>query len=296
MKNGGSGVYIKYPDGDTTSLSVLGGFQCSNYKAEIPAICTAAEHLLERGKQMRTIAIFTDSLSNFPALDLADPDQMIQGLHFPLAKLTAQFSVFLQWVHAHVGLTENEKADRLAKFGSQAPQTQNLSPTEGPRHFSTPGSMETGKEKMVDTRHTLTQFGDWSGPSNHYLSPAHRALWSECTSEEDWHIRHFPVWVRTSWPNPRPRPSVLLKICQETPANMAAWSWSGDQAVGLGRRYLSDGCFMASTGLKIRPAQLSIAEEEEGRMALGPFRQSHCVPIWLDYKNKTYLVATNGTW
>ena len=40
-----------------------------------------------------------------------------------------------------------------------------------PRHFSTPGSMETGRTKPVDTRHTLTQFGDWSGPSRP-LSPA----------------------------------------------------------------------------------------------------------------------------
>ena len=54
-----------------------------------------------------------------------DPDQMIQGLHSSLAKLTAQFTVSLQWVPAHVGLTGNEKADRLAKIGSQAPQTQN---------------------------------------------------------------------------------------------------------------------------------------------------------------------------
>ena len=95
MKNGGSGVYIRYPDGDTTSLSVPGGLQCSSYRAEIQA------------------------------LNSADPEQMIQGLHSSLAKLTAQFSVSFQWVPAHVGLTGNEKADRLAKIGSQAPQTQN---------------------------------------------------------------------------------------------------------------------------------------------------------------------------
>ena len=74
---------------------------------------------------MGNIAIFTDSLSTLQALNSADPDQMIQGLHSSLAKLTAQFTVSLQWVPAHVGLTENEKADRLAKIGSQAPQTQN---------------------------------------------------------------------------------------------------------------------------------------------------------------------------
>ena len=75
-------------------------------------------------EKMGNIAIFTDSLSTLQALDSADPDQVIQGLHSSLAKLTAQFSVSLQWVPAHVGLTGKEKADRLAKIGSQAPQTQ----------------------------------------------------------------------------------------------------------------------------------------------------------------------------
>ena len=35
---------------------------------------------------------------------------MIQGLHSSLAKLAAQFTVSIQWVPAHVGLTGNEKA------------------------------------------------------------------------------------------------------------------------------------------------------------------------------------------
>ena len=96
MKNGGSGVYIRYPDGNTTSLSVHGGLHCSNYRAELLAICTAAEHLLESGKQMGNIAIFTNSLSTLQALNSADPDQMIQGLHSSLAKLTALHSVSLQ--------------------------------------------------------------------------------------------------------------------------------------------------------------------------------------------------------
>ena len=94
-------------------------------RAETLAICTAAEHLLESSEKRGNIAIFTDSLSTLQALNSADPDQMIQGLHSSLAKLTAQFSVSLQWVPAHVGLTGNEKADRLGKIGSQVPQTQN---------------------------------------------------------------------------------------------------------------------------------------------------------------------------
>ena len=124
MKNDDNGVYLRYSDGDTTSLSVPGGLQCSNYRAEILAICTAPEHLLESRKK-REISPSSPTLSTLQALNSADPDQMIQGLHSSLAKLTAQFTVSLQWAPAHVGLTGNEKADRLAKIGSQAPQTQN---------------------------------------------------------------------------------------------------------------------------------------------------------------------------
>ena len=162
MKNGGSGVYISNPDGDTTSPSVPGGPQCSNYRAEILAICTAAEHLLESAKQMGNVAIFTDSLSTLQVLNSTDPDQMIQGLHSSLAKLTARHSVSLQWVPAHVGLTGNERADRLAKIGCQALQTRN--PVTH-RHFSSPGSMETGKTKTANTRHSLTQLRDLNRPS-----------------------------------------------------------------------------------------------------------------------------------
>ena len=74
---------------------------------------------------MGNIAIFTDSLSALPALNSSNPDQMIQGLHSSLARLTAQSPESLQWVPAHMGLTGNETADRLAKIGSKARQTQN---------------------------------------------------------------------------------------------------------------------------------------------------------------------------
>ena len=192
---------------------------------------------------MGNIAIFTDSLSTLQALNSADPDQMIQGLHSSLAKLTAQFTVSLQWVPAHVGLTGNEKADRLAKICSQAPQTQSCHLHRG--QDTSPPSVQWRLEEIQQwiSGTPWPNLETGAGPADHCLPPAHRALWSECPSEEDWHFGHFPLWVRTSWPNPRPRLSVLPKICRETSANMAAGCWSGDQAVGLGRRPLPDGWF-----------------------------------------------------
>ena len=69
INNGGNGVYIRYSGGDIASLAVPGGLQCFNYRAEILTICTAAEHLLESGKQIGNIAIFTDSLSILQVLN-----------------------------------------------------------------------------------------------------------------------------------------------------------------------------------------------------------------------------------
>ena len=71
-------------------------------------ICTAAEHLLESDKQMGNIA---DSLSTLQALNSADPDQMIQGLHSSLVK----FLVFLRWVLAQAPQTQNPVTYREAK-------------------------------------------------------------------------------------------------------------------------------------------------------------------------------------
>ena len=61
----------------------------------------------------------------------------------------------------------NKTADSLQKSAVRLLKRRTLSPTEMPRHFSTLGSMETGKKNnpIVDTRHTLTQFGDWNGPN-----------------------------------------------------------------------------------------------------------------------------------
>ena len=218
--------------------------QCSNYRAEILAISTAAEHLLGSWKKMGKFSIFTDSLSTLQALNSADPDQMIQGLHFSLAKLTAQFTVSLQWVPAHVGLTGNEKADRLAKnqqSGSADTESCHLQRGQDTSPLLVQWRLEETQRWISGTPWPNLETG--AGPADHYLPPAHRALWSECPSEEDWHFRHFPVWVRTSWPNPRPRPSVLPKVCRETSAKMATGCWSDDQAVGLGRRPLPDGWF-----------------------------------------------------
>ena len=55
---------------------------------------------------------------------------------------------------------DRESAENVAertgeRIGRRAPRHRTLSPTERPRHFSTLGTMETGRKKTVNTRHTL---------------------------------------------------------------------------------------------------------------------------------------------
>ena len=91
----------------TSDTQFLGAFSAHNYQAEILAVYTAAKYLLECGKPIGNVAIFSDSLSALQTLIAADPDQMNQSLHFSCAKLTAQISRSLQWGPAYVGLQPN---------------------------------------------------------------------------------------------------------------------------------------------------------------------------------------------
>ena len=256
MKNGSSRVYIRYPDSDTTSLSVPGGLQCSNYRAEILAICTAAEHLLASVKKMGSIAIFTGSLSALQSLNSADPEQMIQGLHSSLAKLTAQFLVFLQWVPAHVGLTGNETADRFAKIGSKAPQTQN------------PVTYSEAK--------TFLHFwhnGDWKKENDGYqahLDPIWRLEWAQettifrlCTGHRGLSVRlkrigNSDTSLCECGQADQTRDHVLQSCPKYTKRRQLTWLHGADLATklwGLAEDLCRMAGFVASTRLKIWTAR-----------------------------------------
>ena len=45
VKDGGSGIFIKYPSGNAKRISIPAGHTCSNYKAELLAIQTALDSL-----------------------------------------------------------------------------------------------------------------------------------------------------------------------------------------------------------------------------------------------------------
>ena len=118
------------------------------------------------------------------------------------------------------------------------PVWDELRTKERPRRFSTLGTMDTVRKKTVDTRHTLTQFGDWSVPS--------RPLSSACAQGT---VVWVPIWRGLAFQTlpcvsadkmTKPQTTSFSPV-QHIPRDvsyMATRCWSGDQAVGLGRRPL----------------------------------------------------------
>ena len=122
VRNGGSGVYIRRPDGTTTSLSTPAGDLSSNYRAELHALTAATEHQIGEGSSQQHIVLLTDSLSALQALASGPTDLPTRQLHNCLSTLSQNNQVVLQWIPAHIGIHGNEAADRLAKEGAKLPQ------------------------------------------------------------------------------------------------------------------------------------------------------------------------------
>ena len=127
VRNGGSGAYIRHPDGTTYSLSIPAGDLSSNYRAEVHALKAATELLIEEDCNQQNIVLLSDSLSALQSLTNGPTDFRTQQLHNSLRTLSDNNRVVLQWVPAHVGIAGNETADRLVKAAAKLPQP----------HFST---------------------------------------------------------------------------------------------------------------------------------------------------------------
>ena len=173
---------------------------------------------------------------------------MIQGLHSSLAKLTALFSVSLQWVPAHVGLT----ADRLAKIGSQAPQTQD------------PTTYREAKT-LLHSRYN----GDWkkhNGGHQAYLDQIWRLQRAQQTTIFRLHTEHCGLSAHLKrfgtadtalceCGQPDQTPDHVLQSCPKyAERRQLTWPQSADLAIkllGSAEDLYRTAGSVASTGLKI---------------------------------------------
>ena len=120
VKDGGAGVFIRHPNGETLTRSTPTGTHCSNYKAEVQALTLAAE--MVKVSECQQVVFLTDALSVLEALTKGKE----KGLKDRLHELTKTHRVALQWIPAHCGIPGNETADQLAKEGAKGTQTEEV--------------------------------------------------------------------------------------------------------------------------------------------------------------------------
>jgi ribonuclease HI len=94
------------------------------YQAEIYAIGQAVLHIINHPELINNgveqIDIVTDSKSALLALDaLTTNSKLVKDCMAMLEKLQTKVKVSIHWIKAHVGHEGNEKADQLAKLGTQ---------------------------------------------------------------------------------------------------------------------------------------------------------------------------------
>ena len=120
-RNGGSGVFAKFPDGTTSSRSLPAGGLSSNYRAETTALREAADMISQVQPRPKNIVFLTDCRSIVQSLQ-SPSEQMERDTQRLLCDLSQGANVAVQWIPAHCGLAGNEEADRLAKHGSTLEQ------------------------------------------------------------------------------------------------------------------------------------------------------------------------------
>ena len=122
IKNGGGGVYIRYQNGKTDSLSIATGKNSTNFRAEACALLHAAKTLNSSSDLSNKTVLLTDCKSVLQNVITGERNQILRELNEELQKLKEKTELVLQWLPAHCGINGNEKADALSKEGSKMEQ------------------------------------------------------------------------------------------------------------------------------------------------------------------------------
>ena len=121
VANGGAGILVKYPGGQSTTASFATGKHCTNYGAETKALLQAARIIQSSEDLCEQVVFFSDALSVLQALE----SDSLPQLSKEMAKVGETRRVTLQWIPAHCGIPGNERADELAKQGAHEDQPDN---------------------------------------------------------------------------------------------------------------------------------------------------------------------------
>ena len=121
VANGGVGILIRFPGGQTETASVPAGRYCTNYRAETDALVQAASIVQAAEDPCQQVVFLSDALSVLLALE----NDKLPYLTAAITEVSKERRAVLQWIPAHCGIKGNEKADELAKQGAQEDQPDN---------------------------------------------------------------------------------------------------------------------------------------------------------------------------
>ncbi|KAF0287427.1 Sperm-associated antigen 6 [Amphibalanus amphitrite] len=124
VRRGGGGAVIFTASGETLEAEVAAGGLCSSTRAELFALRAALERVRDEPSPAPLVAC-SDSraaLSLLSAGAAAQTTTIGAAIWRTLLDIAERRQVTLQWVPAHCGLAENERADALAKQAATLPQ------------------------------------------------------------------------------------------------------------------------------------------------------------------------------
>lgn len=113
----GAGVFSESLD---IELSIPMGEYATVFQAEVYAILVATNKLLGLGLENKQIRFFSDSQAALKALNsFLFTSGLVYDCLRALHELCEQNNVRLEWVRGHSGVEGNERADKLAKIGTE---------------------------------------------------------------------------------------------------------------------------------------------------------------------------------
>ena len=116
VRNGGGGIYMKFPHGTRTSKVVPTGKLSSNFRAEACALLEATTILNSSESLPANAVILTDCKSVLQSVQGSrDQSELMRSIRRELTSLSQKTNLVMQWIPAHCDIKGNEEADGLSK-------------------------------------------------------------------------------------------------------------------------------------------------------------------------------------